>query len=162
MRYATDTEAKYGPWGGTHIVAYEDQVKKLTPLQFQVTQHSATERPFQNEYWDTFEEGIYVDVVSGVPLFSSLDKYDAGCGWPSFTQPLDPTQVEEIQDLSHGMRRIEVRSRDANSHLGHVFNDGPKASGGLRYCMNSASLRFIPKDDLVREGYGSYRNLFKP
>lgn len=149
------------PGGGTHIVAYEDQVKKLTPLQFQVTQQSATERPFQNEYWDTFEEGIYVDVVSGVPLFSSHDKYDAGCGWPSFTQPLDPNQVQEIQDFSHGMKRIEVRSREANSHLGHVFNDGPKASGGLRYCMNSASLRFIPKDELEREGYGQYRNLFK-
>ncbi len=141
-------------------MAYEDRIKKLTPLQFQVTQQNATETPFQNEYWDTFEDGIYVDVVSGTPLFSSRDKYDAGCGWPSFTRPLDSNQVKEHVDTSHGMRRIEVRSRDANSHLGHVFNDGPQDAGGLRYCINAASLRFIPKTSLEREGYGTYLKLF--
>lgn len=141
-------------------MAYEDQIKKLTPLQFEVTQHKGTERPFQNEYWDTFEEGIYVDVISGTPLFSSHDKYDAGCGWPSFTKPLDANQVEEHADTSHGMRRVEVRSREADSHLGHVFNDGPQEAGGLRYCMNSASLRFIPKSQLESEGFGHYLSLF--
>lgn len=141
-------------------MAYEDQIKKLTPLQFEVTQHKGTERPFQNEYWDTFEEGIYVDVISGTPLFSSHDKYDAGCGWPSFTKPLDANQVEEHADTSHGMRRVEVRSREADSHLGHVFNDGPQEAGGLRYCMNSASLRFIPKSQLEGEGFGHYLPLF--
>ncbi len=142
-------------------MAYDEQIRKLTPLEFEVTQHSATERPFQNQYWDTFEEGIYVDIVSGAPLFSSLDKYDAGCGWPSFTRPLEPTQVAEHVDTRYGMRRIEVRSHEANSHLGHVFNDGPQDSGGLRYCMNSAALRFIPKERLAAEGYGQYLALFK-
>ena len=131
----------------------------LTPLQFEVTQHSATERPFSNEYDHHFEEGIYVDIVSGEVLFSSLDKFDSGCGWPSFTKPIDPNQVVSKRDISHGMLRVEVRSKDADSHLGHVFDDGPK--GMPRYCINSASLRFIPKDQLEEKGYGAYRSLFK-
>ena len=135
--------------------------QKLTPLQFEVTQHAATEPPFRNDYWDNEQEGIYVDVVSGVPLFSSRDKYDAGCGWPSFTRPLDPQPIYQQEDLSHGMIRQEVRSQGADSHLGHVFNDGPAATGGLRYCINSAALRFIAKQDLEREGYAQYLSLFE-
>ena len=131
----------------------------LTPLQFEVTQHSATERPFSNEYDHHFEEGIYVDIVSGEVLFSSKDKFDSGCGWPSFTRPIDPAKVVSKKDFSHGMIRIEVRSKDADSHLGHVFDDGPK--GMPRYCINSASLRFIPKAKLEEEGYGSYKALFE-
>jgi methionine-R-sulfoxide reductase len=131
----------------------------LTPLQFEVTQHSATERPFSNDYDHHFEEGIYVDIVSGEVLFSSLDKFDSGCGWPSFTKPVDPQQVVSKRDISHGMIRIEVRSKEANSHLGHVFDDGPK--GMPRYCINSASLKFIPKDQLEEKGYGAYKSLFK-
>ena len=131
----------------------------LTPLQFEVTQHSATERPFSNEYDHHFEEGIYVDIVSGEVLFSSKDKFDSGCGWPSFTRPIDPANVVSKKDFSHGMIRIEVRSKDADSHLGHVFDDGPK--GMPRYCINSASLRFIPKAKLEEEGYGSYKALFE-
>ena len=134
---------------------------KLTPIQYEVTQHSATEPPFQNEYWNNHQDGIYVDVVSGKALFSSLDKYDSGCGWPSFTRPLMDDLVAEKMDYSHGMIRREVRSRDADSHLGHVFEDGPLETGGLRYCINSASLRFIPKEDLEREGYGEYLSLFE-
>lgn len=135
--------------------------QKLTPLQFEVTQHAATEPPFRNDYWDNEQEGIYVDVVSGVPLFSSRDKYDAGCGWPSFTRPLNPQSIYQQKDLSHGMVRQEVRSQGADSHLGHVFNDGPAATGGLRYCINSAALRFIAKQDLEREGYAQYLSLFE-
>lgn len=135
--------------------------KKLTPLQYEVTQNDGTEPPFDNEYWDNQREGIYVDIVSGEPLFSSRDQYDAGCGWPSFTKPLHSDQVKEKADLSHGMVRTEVRSKRADSHLGHVFDDGPKEHGGLRYCINSAALRFIPKEDLEKEGYGEYRYLFK-
>jgi methionine-R-sulfoxide reductase len=131
----------------------------LTPLQFEVTQHSATERPFSNEYDHHFEEGIYVDIVSGEVLFSSLDKFDSGCGWPSFTKPVDPDHVVSKKDFSHGMIRIEVRSKDADSHLGHVFDDGPQ--GMPRYCINSASLKFIPKDQLEEKGYGAYKTLFK-
>jgi methionine-R-sulfoxide reductase len=131
----------------------------LTPLQFEVTQHAATERPFSNAYDHHFEEGLYVDIVSGEVLFSSKDKFDSGCGWPSFTKPVDPVNVVSNKDLSHGMVRIEVRSKDATSHLGHVFDDGPK--GLPRYCINSAALRFIPKDKLEEEGYGQYSELFK-
>ena len=138
-----------------------ESVSRLTPEQFQVTQHSATERPFENEYWDHDEPGIYVDIVSGEPLFSSLDKFHSHCGWPSFTKPVEAENVEERHDGTHGMSRTEVRSTHGDSHLGHVFDDGPKEAGGLRYCINSASLRFIPLDEIEGEGYGSYRKLFE-
>jgi len=134
--------------------------KQLTPLQYQVTQHEATERPFQNEFWNNHEAGIYVDVVSGEPLFSSLDKYESGTGWPSFTKPLEPANVKTKTDHSLLMERTEVRSAHADSHLGHVFDDGP-APTGLRYCMNSASMRFIPVSKLAEEGYGQYLPLFE-
>jgi peptide-methionine (R)-S-oxide reductase len=133
----------------------------LSPEQFRVTQQNGTERPFENAFWDHDDPGIYVDVVSGEPLFSSLDKFDSHCGWPSFTQPVNPENVEEKRDSSHGMSRTEVRSRHGDSHLGHVFDDGPQDAGGLRYCINSASLRFIPFDQLESEGYGEYRKLFQ-
>ncbi len=135
--------------------------KQLTSIQFHVTQENGTERPFQNEYWNNEEEGIYVDIVSGEPLFSSTDQYDAGCGWPSFTKPIDLYQLKKEIDSTHGMVRTEVRSKTADSHLGHVFEDGPKDKGGLRYCINSAAMRFIPKDRLREEGYEEYLRLFE-
>jgi methionine-R-sulfoxide reductase len=137
-----------------------DLKKKLTPLQYEVTQHEATETPFRNQYWDNHEPGIYVDVVSGEPLFSSLDKYDSGTGWPSFTRPLDASNIKTKTDHMLGYARTEVRSAHADSHLGHVFDDGPRPTG-LRYCMNSASMRFIPASQLEAEGYGQYASLFK-
>lgn len=130
--------------------------KMLTPEQFAVTQKSATEPAFHNKYWDNHKPGIYVDIVSGKPLFSSLDKFDSGCGWPSFTEPLNSTDVVERADNSYGMERTEVRSSVADSHLGHVFDDGPPDKGGLRYCINSASLKFIPLEDMEKDGYGQY------
>ena len=129
---------------------------KLNPTQYKVTQENGTEMPFQNEYWDHIEEGIYVDIVTGEPLFSSKDKYDAGCGWPSFTKTIEEENIVEKLEKSHGMTRTEVRSKHGDSHLGHVFPDGPKDKGGLRYCINSAALRFIKKEDMEKEGYGDY------
>jgi len=137
-----------------------EALARLSPEQFRVTQQSGTERPFHNAFHESKEPGIYVDIVSGEPLFSSLDKFDSGCGWPSFTQPLENEHVVEKHDASHGMVRTEVRSTHGDSHLGHVFPDGPRDRGGLRYCINSASLRFIPVADLEKEGYGDYARLF--
>nr|WP_184524423.1 peptide-methionine (R)-S-oxide reductase MsrB [Bacillus benzoevorans] len=138
----------------------EELKKKLSPMQYEVTQNNATEPPFHNEYWNEFREGIYVDIVSGKPLFSSKDKFDAGCGWPSFSKPLAEEEMVEKTDLTHFMVRTEVRSKSADSHLGHVFPDGPGPSG-LRYCINSASIRFIAKEKLADEGYEEFLGLFK-
>jgi len=138
-----------------------EAVAKLSPEQYQVTQQCGTEPAFRNEFWNNHEPGLYVDVVSGEPLFASVNKFDSGTGWPSFTVPVEPGNVVEHQDRSYGMVRTEVRSAHGDSHLGHVFPDGPAAAGGLRYCINSAALRFIPVDDLEGEGYGDYRKLFE-
>ncbi len=134
----------------------EEAIARLTPEQYRVTQQNGTERPFSGEYETEYRAGIYVDVVSGEPLFASGDKFDAGCGWPSFTKPIEPAHVTELRDMSHGMIRTEVRSTHGDSHLGHVFPDGPPQHGGLRYCINSASLRFIPREEMEAEGYGAY------
>ena len=138
-----------------------EAISRLSPEQYRVTQRDATERPFDNAYWNNKEPGIYVDVVSGEPLFASLNKFESGTGWPSFTKPLDPENVVENTDISHGMTRTEVRSSHGDSHLGHLFPDGPREDGGFRYCINSASLRFIHLDELETEGYGEYRKLFE-
>ncbi|MFF3100093.1 peptide-methionine (R)-S-oxide reductase MsrB [Viridibacillus arvi] len=138
----------------------EEKLKTLTPMQYHVTQEHGTEPPFQNEYDSHFEEGLYVDIVSGEPLFHSKDKFNAGCGWPSFSKPVEGASIQENFDTSFGMRRTEVRSGEADSHLGHVFPDGPQPTG-LRYCINSAALKFIPKDKLQEEGYGEYLKYFE-
>ena len=132
----------------------------LTPLQVSVTQHEHTEPAFNNAYWDQKKEGLYIDIISGEALFSSIDKFDSGTGWPSFTKPLEESVISKEEDFRFGMSRIEVKGSASHSHLGHVFDDGPKDQGGLRYCINSASLKFIPKDDLAKEGYGKYLSLF--
>ncbi|HXS72509.1 MAG TPA: peptide-methionine (R)-S-oxide reductase MsrB [Rhodanobacteraceae bacterium] len=138
-----------------------DAIARLTPEQYRVTQEAATERPFHNEFNAHKAPGLYVDIVSGEPLFTSMDKFESGCGWPSFSKPVQSANVVEKRDASHGMLRTEVRSAHGDSHLGHVFDDGPRDRGGLRYCINSASLRFVPLADLEKEGYGEYRNLFE-
>jgi peptide-methionine (R)-S-oxide reductase len=135
-----------------------DAISSLSPEQFRVTQRSGTEAPGSGQYLSNKEPGIYVDIVSGEPLFASSDKYESGCGWPSFTRPIEPAHVQELRDGSHGMVRTEVRSANGDSHLGHVFEDGPADRGGLRYCINSASLRFVPRDKMLAEGYGDYLN----
>ncbi len=137
-----------------------DAIARLTPEQYRVTQENGTERPFTGALTDNKDAGLYVDIVSGEPLFTSMDKYDSGCGWPSFTKPVEGENITELRDTTHGMIRTEVRSSHGDSHLGHVFPDGPQEAGGLRYCINSASLRFIPVDELEAEGYGEYRKLF--
>src|SRR4051812_33434795 len=148
---ATPTPDKKAP-----IPSDEELRKKLTPLQYSVTRENATERPFVNEYWRTNEEGIYVDIISGKPLFSSKDKFDSDCGWPAFAKPISDSELKELPDRTHGMTRVEVRSSTADAHLGHIFDDGPKELGGKRYCINSAAIRFIPKAKMAEAGYGDY------
>ncbi len=136
----------------------EELEKNLTKTQYEVTQNNVTEKPFQNEYFNEFRKGIYVDITTGEPLFISSNKFESGCGWPSFAKPIDKNSIIEVTDYTHGMKRTEVRSKVGDSHLGHVFEDGPVDKGGLRYCINSASLKFIPKEDMEKEGYGDFIN----
>lgn len=156
--WAEDSVKRYDLKGGT--MTQEKLKQLLNPLQYKVACEGGTEPAFDNAYWDNKREGIYVDIVSGKPLFSSKDKFDSGTGWPSFTKPLDSAEITEKLDKSHGMVRTELSSKTGKTHLGHVFNDGPKEHGGLRYCINSASLRFIPKENLKKEGYGEYLKIF--
>lgn len=144
----------------TENFSKEELKQRLTKEQYEVTQNSATERAFTGEYDDFYEDGIFVDIVNGEPLFSSNDKYDAGCGWPSFYKPIKKRGIKELRDTSHGMERVEVRSSEANSHLGHLFNDGPQEKGGMRYCINSAAMKFIPKSKLKEAGYEEYLSEF--
>ena len=144
----------------TEYTKTPEAIAKLTPEQFKVTQRDATEPPFRNEFWDNHDDGIYVDIVSGEPLFSSTDKFDSGSGWPSFTRPIEPAHLVKKEDRSFWSVRTEVRSANGDSHLGHLFDDGPVQDGGLRYCINSAALRFVPVDELESQGYGDYRSLF--
>ncbi len=139
----------------------EELKNSLNKMQYDVTQNSSTEPPFRNEYYDNFKEGIYVDITTGEPLFVSTDKFESGCGWPSFSKPINPALINELTDTSYGMKRTEVRSKLGDAHLGHVFNDGPKELGGLRYCINSASLKFIPKEKMEEEGYGELLGLIR-
>ncbi|UWV93591.1 peptide-methionine (R)-S-oxide reductase MsrB [Mycoplasmopsis cynos] len=140
----------------------EKRLKELTELQYKITQEGHTEiPPFKNEYDNHFKKGIYVDIVDGTPLFKSTDKFNSGCGWPAFSKPINDSVINEFMDYSHNMKRVEVKSKNADSHLGHVFNDGPAESGGLRYCINSGSLKFIPFDEMEHEGYGELKKLFK-
>jgi len=160
-----DTENKKTeemPTRKKYVPLSDEQLRKtLTPIQYQVTKHEATERPWTNEFDKHFEEGIYVCIISGEPLFSSKDKYDSGCGWPAFTKPINSNEIENRTDFKIGYARTEVRAKTGDSHLGHVFNDGPPSKGGMRYCINSASLRFIPKEKLTEEGYGEFASLFE-
>lgn len=145
-----------------YIVKTKEELKNtLSEMQYDVTQNNGTEPPFRNDYYDNFKEGIYVDITTGEPLFVSTDKFESGCGWPSFSKPINPDLIKELTDLSRGRIRTEVRSKNGDAHLGHVFTDGPKESGGLRYCINSASLRFIPKEKMKEEGYGELLSLIK-
>ena len=156
----TDLSAQTSKPSSPYTVKSAQELKQiLSPLQYAVTQEADTELPFQNEYYDVFEPGIYVDITSGEPLFVSADKFESGCGWPSFSKPIDSSLIAENTDLSFGMARTEVRSKLSDAHLGHVFNDGPEDLGGLRYCINSASLRFIPKEEMEAQGYGAYLTL---
>jgi methionine-R-sulfoxide reductase len=158
----SETEApKKSQRSGEGTMSNEELKRMLTPTQYRVACEGGTEPPFQNAYWNHKEAGIYVDVISGKPLFSSLDKFDSGTGWPSFTKPIQAAEIVKIDDRSHGMVRTEVRSKTGDAHLGHVFDDGPREAGGLRYCINSASLKFIPKDELEKAGYGEYKKLFE-